>query len=377
MFRHSAVAPSVSSRRGKQPPAAADTRPGDEGEQLRLRPRKLPPVELGPIIKSKIQPPALRAATLSRQRLIDQLREATSHRLTLLIAEAGYGKTTLLADFARASDTRVLWYRLDPTDGDFVTWANHIIAAAREIEPDFGESTLRLMSQLATGGPPRSAFVSSVIGELGDLEPVRTLLVLDDFHSIDSYSEAIEFVTRLAKDGPPWLQIVISTRRKPALEMGRLAASGELAEITTEDLRFSREETVQLFTEAYGTPLDDDVLADVDSRTKGWIASLQLFHGSIRGRSPSAVRALARALSGASSPIYDFLAEEVLGNLPSHLERFLVRCSLLDQISAPFVVALFGDDPDPPTDRQAKAWIDEADRLTLLTRSSATSDARA
>ena len=80
------------------------------------------------------------------------MTEATTRRLTLLIAEAGYGKTTLLADFARVG-IRTLWYRLDPTDSDVITWANHIIAAAREFEPDFGEATLRLMSQLAAGGP--------------------------------------------------------------------------------------------------------------------------------------------------------------------------------------------------------------------------------
>ncbi len=338
--------------------------------------RRLPPVELGPIIKSKIQPPALRASTLSRQRLIDKLAEATTHRLTLLIAEAGYGKTTLLADFARASGLRTLWYRLDPTDGDVITWANHIIAAAREAEPDFGEATLRLMSQLATGGPPTSAFVSSVIGELGGMDPVPTLLVLDDFHGVDESDAAVDFVSRLTRDGPPWLRIVISSRRKPSLGLGRLTASDELAEISTDDLRFSREETIQLFSESYGTPLDDDVVRDLDSRTRGWVASLQLFHGSIRGRSPSAVRALARQLSGATSPIYDFLAEEVLANLSPPLERFLLRSSILERITPTVVVPLVEDVSPTPTAKDVIDWIDEADRLTLLGRSSQTSEAR-
>ena len=336
----------------------------------------LPPVELGPIIKSKIQPPALRASTLSRQRLIDKLTEATTHRLTLLIAEAGYGKTTLLADFARASGLRTLWYRLDPTDGDVITWANHLIAAAREVEPDFGEATLRLMSQLATGGPPTSAFVSSVLAELSGMDARQTVLVLDDFHLVDESAEAVEFVSRLTRDGPPWLRIVISSRRKPSLGLGRLTASDELAEIGTDDLRFSRDETVELFSESYGTPLDDDVLRDLDSRTKGWVASLQLFHGSIRGRSPSAVRALARQLSGASSPIYDFLAEEVLANLSPLLESFLLRSSLLDRITVALVVPLVADLSPEPTTKDVIDWIDEADRLTLLSRSSQTSEAR-
>jgi LuxR family transcriptional regulator, maltose regulon positive regulatory protein len=379
MFRQSPVVPPMT-RRSAAPSKLDDPARGDDVAPPKrgraVAPRRLPPVELGPIIKSKIQPPALRTSTLSRQRLIGRLADATTHRLTLLIAEAGYGKTTLLADFARASAQRTLWYRLDPTDGDVITWANHIIAAAREAEPEFGDSTLRLMSQLATGGPPTSAFVSSVISELGGMEPVPTLLVLDDFHAVDESDEAVEFVSRLTRDAPPWLRLIVSSRRKPALGLGRLTASDELAEITTDDLRFSREETIQLFAESYGTPLDDDVLADLDSRTKGWVASLQLFHGSIRGRSPSAARALARQLSGASSPIYDFLAEEVLANLPPHLERFLLRSSLLERITSGLVVALFADLTAPPTAKHAAEWIDEADRLTLLSRSSQTSDAR-
>ena len=385
MFRQTPVAQPVNRRNASLGAAAESARESqvdvDTAVEVHKRgssasSRQLPPVKLGPIIKSKIQPPALRASTLSRQRLIDRLADATSHRLTLLIAEAGYGKTTLLADFAAKSPARTLWYRLDPTDADVITWANHIIAAAREMEPDFGEATLRLMSQLPTGGPPRSAFVASVISELGDLQPVPTILVLDDFHAVDGKEEAMEFVQRLMRDAPPWLHLVISARRRPSLELGRLSANDELAELSTDDLRFSKDETVQLFAESYGTPLDDDVLRELDSRTRGWVASLQLFHGSIRGRPATAIRTLARQLTGASSPLYDFLAEEVLANLPKHLELFLLRASLLDRITGALTAALFADLPSPPSINVALDWIDESDRLTLLSRSSQASEAR-
>ena len=333
-------------------------------------------IPLGPIIRSKIQPPVLRTSTLSRQRLIDRLQEAVRSRLTLLVAEAGYGKTTLMADFAARSGVRTLWYRLDATDTDVVTWANHVIAAAREVQPNFGEATLGLMSQVQAGGPPKSAYLASIIGELGDLEPVPTILVLDDFHAVDESPEAVEFTTRLLRDSPPWLSLVISTRRRPTLELGRLSAAGELTEIGTDELRFSHEEQIELFANSYGMPLEEDVLRDLDLRTKGWIASLQLFHGSIRGRAPSAVRAFAKALSGASSPVYDFLAEEVLNNIPERLERLLVDSSILERITPRLVVALFADDPQPLSLDQARELIEEADRLTLVSRSSQSSDAR-
>jgi DNA-binding SARP family transcriptional activator len=151
---------------------------------------------------------------------------------------------------------------------------------------------------------------------------------------------------------------------------------GEVAHIVTDDLRFSIDETDELFREQYRQPLEEEVLREVDSRTRGWAASLQLFHGSMRGKSSTAVRALARSLSGEASPIYDFLAEEVLGNLPEAIDEMLVRCSLLRPIVAGRVVALFGGDATPPTTEEAAAWIEDADRLGLLSRVSQSTESR-
>ncbi|MGI8928123.1 MAG: hypothetical protein ACR2H0_01475 [Candidatus Limnocylindrales bacterium] len=309
--------------------------------------------------------------------MLDRLTDAVGSRLTLLIAEAGYGKTTLLADFSLRATARCLWYKLDPTDADPVTWTNHVIAAAREIDPEFGHSTLALLGQVAPGGPPASVFVASLLGELPRLGEAPTVLVLDDFHAVDDSAEARAFVTRLIKESPPWLHFVISSRRRPTLELARLAGMGEVAEITTEDLRFTGPETKQLFADGYGLALDPDVLRDVEARTQGWAASLQLFHGSVRGRPSSAIRALAKSLSGATSPIYDFLAQEVLNNLPGELEEFLVRVVLLDRIVPAHVVTLFAERRGlAPDEEQARRWIDDGDRLGLLSRTSQSSETR-
>src|SRR4051794_6612423 len=221
MFRQSPVAPRMTSGRAAHPrPSDEAPEPDvvfDEEAATATSPRDLRPVELGPIIRSKIQAPALRPSTLSRQRLLDQLTEATSHRLTLLIAEAGYGKTTLLADFARSANARVMWYRLDTTDAEIVEWTNYLLAAIREFDPSFGASTADLLREIPTGGPPKTAYISSFISELADVDAAPTLLVLDDFHLVDDQADAVEFVSKLLRDAPPWLHIVISSRRKPDL----------------------------------------------------------------------------------------------------------------------------------------------------------------
>lgn len=216
-----------------------------------------------------------------------------------------------------------------------------------------------------------------MLGELPKLGEAPTVLVLDDFHAVDDSSEARAFLARLIKDAPPWLHFVISSRRRPVLELARLAGMGEVVEVTTDELRFTGDETERLFAQSYGLPLDADVLRDVEKRTQGWAASLQLFHGSVRGKPSSAVRALAKSLSGASNPIYDFLAQEVLNNLPNDLEDFLVRVALLDRIVAAHVVALFAERRGlAPSLDQAHRWIDECDRLGLLSRASQQTEAR-
>jgi DNA-binding SARP family transcriptional activator len=351
--------------------------PAESSRPEVVSPLLLTASDRAPVIRSKIQPPPVRTSTLARARLLDRLNDFVRSRLTLIAAEAGYGKTTLLADFSSRASVRCLWYKLDPTDSDPITWTNYLIAAAREVDPAFGAGTQSLLAQVGPGGPPESAFVASLLGELPRLGEAPTILVLDDFHAVEDSRDAHEYVSRLIKDGPSWLHFVIASRRRPVLEISRLAAMGELNEISTDDLRFTVDETARLFADGYGMALEPDVLRDLDSRTQGWAASLQLFHGSVRGRPSTAIRALAKSLSGASNPIYDFLAQEVLNNLADDLGEFLIRCSLLDRVVPPNVVELFEvGEAGRPDLGLAQQWIEEADRIGLLSRSSQTSEAR-
>jgi len=332
---------------------------------------------LDSIIRSKVQPSPVRTQTLTRDRLLDWLTLHLTERLKLITAEAGYGKTTLLADFSRRGLVRCLWYKLDTSDRDWVTFVNYLLAAGRQVLPEFAPTTVGLLRQVAEIGASRDVIVASLISELPQLGEAPMLLILDDFHLVDESEDVQIIVERLLEHAPAGFTMLISSRRAPSVRLGRLRAQGEVSGLSTDDLRFRPAETQQLFASTYGLPLEPDLLREVDARTEGWGASLQLIYSSIRSRRPEDVREFIHSMSGAEGSLYDFLAEEVLGHLSEGLQRFVTEASILRRIVPAFAAAALSKDPSAavltPT---VLGWIDEAEEMGLLGRSSVTSISR-
>ena len=312
---------------------------------------------------AKVQPPPLRDETLARDRLLDWLHAKIHSRVVLILADAGYGKTTLLADFARRTRLRSLWYRLDDDDLDWTSLLHHLVAAGREHDPGFAPATLSMLSETGIGGPSREAVLDVFIRELPTIAPNGAILILDDFHLVDEAQDARFVVRELVARAPERLSIVIASRRGPAIPLARLRANGEVAELGTDDLRFDVAETARLFTETYGRILDPDVLEDVARRTEGWAASLQLVQAALRDRTPAEIRRFVRSLSGADQELYDYLAEEVVGDLPNDLQRFLMQTSILQAVTPDLASVVTGLE-EPDVSRLTAA----AERLTLLGR---------
>lgn len=354
--------------------------PVGELTPLRRAPRKRRMVEpvagVPAIIRSKVQSPVVRTTTLERPRLLAWLERHDAERVRFVTAEAGYGKTTLLADFARRSRARTLWYRLDTSDGDWLTIISYLVAAVREIVPDFGVSTMALLIQASTMGTTREVALSTFLAELGALGDEPTILIVDDVHLVQSQEDVQVVLERLFERAPDAMSFILAGRRRPDLRLGRLAAQGGVAALTTNDLRFSLRETEDLFEESYSLRLDDDVVTAIDARTEGWSASLQLVCSSIRTCDPHQVRAFVNDLSGTTEPIYDFLAEEVLGRQPPVMQRVLMHASLLDRIVPAFVLAALAVSPDSPGADTVVDCLEAADDQGLMSRSAATSSSR-
>ncbi|HVA86968.1 MAG TPA: AAA family ATPase, partial [Candidatus Saccharimonadales bacterium] len=317
-----------------------------------------------PIQIVKVQRPPLRAATLQRDRLLDWLHVQIHHRIVLVTAEAGYGKTTLLSDFARRSRIRTLWYRLDDEDRNWVSFLNYLVAAGREADPGFAPTTFALLAELGTVGPSRELIIESFLRELPALvDEGPAALIFDDYHLVDDAPDVNMVMRAMLDRTPERLSLVFSSRRQSTLPMARIRALGELAELATDDLRFDATETEKLFRESYGRPLEADVLEDLRRRTEGWVASLQLLQTALRSRTAGEVRAFVRSLNGAQADLYDYLAEEVVGDLDEPMQRFLMRTCVLQVVDPTLTSLLTGYDSS-----ESKRLMAGAEHLGLLAR---------
>lgn len=316
-----------------------------------------------PIQPGKVQRPPLRDETLARTRLLDWLDVKIHHRVLLVIADAGYGKTTLLSDFSRRTRLRTLWYRMDHEDRDWIAFLSHLVAAGREHDPEFAPIAGSMLREMGPGGPARDDVLEVFLRELPSVAESGAVLILDDFHAADDNADVKAIARELVARGPERLTIVFSSRRLPAVPVARLRSRGELAELGTDDLRFTTSETDRLFRETYGRPLEPDVLADLTRRTEGWAASLQLVQTALRDRSPAEARSFVRGLSGAQSELYDYLAEEVVGDLADAHQDFLMRTSLLQAVDPEQARVVTGLD-----EGEVQAMIAESERLGLLGR---------
>jgi ATP/maltotriose-dependent transcriptional regulator MalT/DNA-binding SARP family transcriptional activator len=349
---------------GYRPPIAVGPgRPSPFASPAPVADRAHDAVTSFPVQYAKVQPPPLRDETLARDRLLDWLHVKIHSRVVLILADAGYGKTTLLADFARRTRLRTLWYRLDVDDLDWTAILHHLVAAGREHDPSFAPATVSMLAETGINGPSRESVMDVFIRELPTIAPNGAVLIFDDFHLVDEAQDMRYIARELVARAPERLSLVFASRRGPTIPLARLRANGEVAELGTHDLRFDASETARLFSETYGRTLEPDVLDDVTRRTEGWAASLQLVQAALRDRSPAEIRRFVRGLTGADQELYDYLAEEVVGDLASDLQQFLMQTSILQVVTQELAVVVTGMDAEDVV-RLTVA----AERLTLLGR---------
>ena len=301
-----------------------------------------------PVLATKLFAPTRRPQLVARPRLAEKLDTTfeAGHRLTLVSAPAGFGKTTLLSDWIadleqHQSHTRVGWLSLDDGDNDLTRLLTHLLAALDRVGLDVDATVLESLHTAPTSDA-LTALVNDVNGAGEDTPETRWVLVLDDYHAI-SAPEVHGAVTFLLDHLPDRLQLVLATRSDPPLPLARLRSRGQLTEVRAADLRFSPSEAREFLNQVMGLDLTGADVQALEERTEGWIAGLQLAALSLRGiPERGEVAGFIEAFTGSNRFVIDYLADEVLARQPDQSRDFLLRTAVLDRLTGPLCDAVTG-----------------------------------
>ena len=286
---------------------------------------------------------------MPRARLIERLKQGTEGKLTLVSAPAGFGKTTVLAEWVaatRASERPAAWVSLDQSDNDPALFWAYFITALQTVHSGLGESALSLLR--SPQPPPIEALLGILLNEITTIshEPPTDsghgfVLVLDDYHVIDA-QPVHSGIAFLLDHLPPQMHLIIASRSDPPLPLARLRGRGELAELRAADLRFTPDEAAAFLNDVMSLDLTAGDVATLETRTEGWIAGFQLAALSMHGRED--VPEFITAFAGDDRYIVDYLVEEVLQRQPERVRSFLLQTSILDRLSGPLCDAVTGQE---------------------------------
>ena len=285
-----------------------------------------------------------RTRLVSRPRLIERLNAGprSGRKLTLISAPAGFGKTTLLSEWAAGCRRPVAWLSLDKGDNDPTRFWVYFIAALQTIHEGIGETASKTLQ--SPQPPPLESVLTTMINEIAAV-PGNLALVLDDYHLIAAQPihEALAF---LLDHLPGNMHLVLGTRFDPPLPIARLRGRGQLTELRQSDLRFTHNEVAEFLNRGMGLKLAADDVATLASRTEGWIAGLQMAAVSMQGWDAKRVASFIQAFTGSHRHILDYLVEEVLQRQSDEIQTFLLQTVILDRLTGPLcdaVVVEFGD----------------------------------
>ncbi|MCP4937290.1 MAG: helix-turn-helix transcriptional regulator, partial [bacterium] len=311
----------------------------------------------GDLLQTKLYMPRLRPFLIPRPHLIKQLNQGLHQgcKLTLISAPAGFGKTTLVAEWIEVTKPKnngFAWVSLDHTDNDPMRFFTYFIAGLQKVEDDVGEAALDWLQSAVES--PTDAVLAGIINDIVAL-PYDVTLIFDDFHLITepAIHEAFAF---LLDNQPPNLHLIIISRADPPWPLARLRARRQLNEIRARDLRFTMEETAVFLNNIMGLNLSPEDVVALDKQTEGWIAGLQMIALSMQRCDDTAV--FIQNFSARHAYILDYLVEEVLERQPPRIQAFLLQTAILERMSAPLC--------DAVTQTHSQAVLNQLDQANLF-----------
>ena len=279
------------------------------------------------ILLTKVRPPQRRKDILRRVRLIDTLHQNLHRKLTFVSAPAGYGKTTLLVDFAADVDAIVCWYRISPEDSDLVQFVSHIVASFQQQIPRFGQALQNILNS-PSSAPDAPSLAAELINEIEREVQDFCLLVLDDYHLAGENQQIVDFLENFLEHLPDQLRILIGSRSVYGIPTANLYIRDELITISADELRFRADELQKLVLQNYRLRISQEQAEELAKRADGWIIALLL-----------AVRTMENGafpkFTGAIEKVYEYLAEEVVSRQSPELRDFMLATSILSDFNEP------------------------------------------
>ena len=275
---------------------------------------------------------ALRPNLVPRPKLIERLNQGLElgHKLSLISAPAGFGKTTLVSEWLAGCARPAAWLSLDERDNDPTRFLAYLVAALQTLTANIGAGLLAVLQ--SPQPPPTDTILTALLNEITTIQD-NFVLVLDDYHVIES-QKVDQALTFFLDHLPPQVHLVIASRIDPSISLSRLRAGGQMTEIREHDLRFSLDEIDTFLDKVMGLDLSAEKVAALETRTEGWIAGLQLAALSMQGlRRSDEIADFIKRFTGSDRFIQDYLADEVLRQRPKGTEEFLLQTSILDRLS--------------------------------------------
>lgn len=293
------------------------------------------------MLRTKLRIPGSTPAVLPRARLTNQLHFRPNGRLTLLSAPAGFGKTTLVADWVRQQDSPVAWLTLDEQDNDPVLFWRYLIASLQFVDERIGQRAQAALAAFANASLETA--VTLLINDILDhtTQAANLTLVLDDFHWIHNAAIHQSF-NFLLQHQPQQLHLLLLTRADPPLSLARLRVEGQLTELRAADLRLTPSEITAFFTEVLALAISEEGLALLAQKTEGWAAGLQLAALSLSQHGTAGTTHLVQLFAGVKQHVFAYLMEEVLSHQSSEVRQFLRQTAVLPQFCASLCTAVTG-----------------------------------
>ncbi|MBN2044192.1 MAG: hypothetical protein JW757_04155 [Anaerolineales bacterium] len=305
----------------------------------------------------KLVPPRRQPRTLHRTRLLDMLHNNIHRKVLFVCAPAGYGKTTLLVDFADDIDAVVYWFRITTDDTNLATFYENVIQSFKLHHPEFGND---LALSLEEGLPSPQELAYRLVNQLEETLQDFSILVLDDYHLVSVEPEITDFVEALINYLPDQLRIMIGSRNVYGIPTALLYVQEQLAIISEDDLKFRQDEIIELCWRYYHIQLTAEQSTQILEQAEGWIVAILL---ALRSENLSVE---IPKILGARQHVYTYLADEVIHSLPEHLINFLYATSLVDEFSIPMANHLLRI-------KNAKDVIKQLEELNLFLSSSSES----